>query len=137
MTDISLAVDISLLAVLIALHATKKDKNLELVVMALLFSHIIMTTEFFSKGGLKLNPTLPSDEDLSADDVPSADETPVANEAASVPSANETPVGQASRQSVSDGEFDRVRSGNLTNSHNKADLAKARTSFFQTLFPNQ
>ena len=38
-----LAIDISLLAIVIALHITDKDKNLELVVMALLLTHLIVT----------------------------------------------------------------------------------------------
>ena len=38
-----LAIDISLLAIIIALHMTDKDKNLELVVMALLLTHLVVT----------------------------------------------------------------------------------------------
>lgn len=45
MINRGLAIDISLLAVVIALHVTKKDKNLELAVLAILFAHVIMTTD--------------------------------------------------------------------------------------------
>lgn len=38
-----LMIDISLLAIVIALHLTNKDKNLELVVMGLLLAHLIIT----------------------------------------------------------------------------------------------
>ena len=38
-----LMIDISLLAIVIALHLTNKDKNLELIVMGLLLAHLIIT----------------------------------------------------------------------------------------------
>jgi len=38
-----LMIDISLLAIVIALHMTNKDKNLELIVMGLLLAHLIIT----------------------------------------------------------------------------------------------
>ena len=42
-TDKGLMIDVSLLAIIIALHVTNKDKNLELVVMALLLAHLVIT----------------------------------------------------------------------------------------------
>lgn len=136
LSDMSLAVDISLLAVLIALHATKKDKNMELVVMALLFSHIIMTTEFFTNGGADIinsneadiinndNIDQPSDPDQPSEE-PTDDWDPLAS---TIGTRASSP-----HKSVSDGEFDRVEG---THTKSKTDLAKSRSSFFQTLFPN-
>lgn len=146
-----LAVDISLLAVLIALHATKKNKNIELVVMALLFSHVIMTTELFSK-----LPFVDSDTDNAVDtDSELVDAstlgvaaTSLGTEEADRQEEQTTPKHKKEelkdrRKSVSDGEFDRMTSVTPTrrvspndSSEANVDLAKARTSFFAELFPN-
>lgn len=40
----SLAIDVSLLAILLALHVTKKNKNMEMIVLAILLAHVVMTT---------------------------------------------------------------------------------------------
>ena len=122
----SLAIDISLLAVLVALHATKKNKNLELVVLALLFSHLIMTTELFSKYNL---------DEVTTDEVTTDEMNPVgavravsvidkARAAASL-GVNDSPK----PQSVSDGPFDRMNTTQKTKTN--ADLAKSRTSFYE------
>ena len=118
-----LAVDISLLAVLIALHLTKKNKNLELVVMALLFSHIIMTTEAF------LTRSAEEHEEDVEEDVNQEIEEDVEEE------TDPEPVGVSNAKSVSDGGFDRAFQ-NIPAEVN-LDLAKARSSFFEELFPNK
>lgn len=125
----NLALDVSLLAVLIALHVTRKNKSLELVVMALLFSHVILTTEAFLRvkeddSGFECEPI----------EEPPVEEPPVEElEELEEPEA----VGTSRRRekSVSDGSFDRMSfvSANSSNS----ELARARTSFFEELFPNK
>lgn len=119
-----LAIDISLLAVLVALHATKKNKNLELVVLALLFSHLIMTTELFSKVEDEM-------EEVGAVRAVSViDKARAANASlGSASSADSKP----NPQSVSDGDFDRMKTTQKPKSN--ADLAKSRTSFYENLFP--
>ena len=117
------AIDISLLAVLVALHATKKNKNLELVVLALLFSHLIMTTDFFSKVGDEM-------EEVGAVRAVSViDKARAAN--ASLGSADASP--KPNPQSVSDGDFDRMNTTQKPKSN--ADLARSRTSFYDNLLP--
>lgn len=124
----SLALDVSLLAVLIALHVTRKNKSLELVVMALLFSHIIMTTEAFLR--LEEEEIEPEAEEESEimekkEEFQEPEEEVFEN------------VGTGKRQdqlrkSVSDGSFDRM---SFVSSN--TELARARTSFFEELFPNK
>lgn len=132
MSSGGLAVDISLLAVLIALHATKKNKNLELVVMALLFSHIIMTTEAF---------LMMSNPEEVHEDVKVEEEEDVEEDVEEVHDDELDPVGavnsnvKPNAKSVSDGEFDRAFQ-NIPAEVN-LDLAKARSSFFEELFPNK
>lgn len=122
----SLAIDISLLAVLVALHATKKNKNLELVVLALLFSHLIMTTELFSKH--VEDDTDEVDEVEEMDPVGAVRAVSVIDEARA---ANETRASLG--QSVADGEFDRMKTTQKPKTN--ADLAKSRTSFYDNLLP--
>lgn len=127
-----LAVDISLLAVLIALHATKKNNNLELVVMALLFAHLIMTTEAFS-----MTPSEEVYEEVVGVVKDVKDEV---NEVNEVKSSNKSKVKSSNKssnktKSVSDGGFDRAFQ-NIPTEVN-LDLAKARTSFFKEMFPNK
>lgn len=136
-----LAVDISLLAVLIALHATKKNKNIELVVMALLFSHVIMTTELFSKLPF-IDAVESSSEVVEVVDAASSSTLGVAAEEVQ-PKSSEGVGNKSMRKSVSDGEFDRMTSVTPTrrvspndSSEANVNLAKARTSFFAELFPN-
>ena len=60
-----LMIDISLLAIVIALHLTNKDKNLELVVMGLLLAHLIITMS-----GIKIG--MPSDTSGTSDNLGSS-----------------------------------------------------------------
>ncbi|CAM9104314.1 unnamed protein product [Sphacelaria rigidula] len=143
-----LAVDISLLAVLIALHATKKNKNLELVVMALLFSHLIMTTELFLKDA---DAGDAADAGADAGDAGDAGEEALgAVRAISTFTAlqdakereNNSSSGSSSttnlRKSVSDREFERMTHNVATQkTHTKEERAKSRSSFFQELFPQE
>lgn len=149
----SLAVDVSLLAVLIALHVTEKNKNFELVIMALLFSHLIMTTElFFSKLPSTETTFDVMDVDQDTPDLPDlVTGTPSGSrdnsndnirDVVDVPSPtiDQSSVGKG----VSDGGFDRVTRVSPTtrysannSSEANVSLAKARTSFFAELFPNQ
>lgn len=146
-----LAVDISLLAVLIALHATKKNKNIELVVMALLFSHVIMTTELFSKlpfvdTDTDTDNTVDTGSDLEDASTLGVAATSLGTEEVDRQEEQTTPkhnLLKDRRKSVSDGEFDRMTSVTPTrrvspndSSEANVDLAKARTSFFAELFPN-
>lgn len=132
-----LAVDISLLAVLIALHATRKNKHLELVVMALLFSHVIMTTEAFHMYEVNgVNDEELDDEELDEElDEVVVDEVVVDEAGDEIDNNNlGSNLGNPgkNRKSVSDSEFDRmafVPSANV-------ELAKARSSFFEELFKN-
>lgn len=48
MSDIGIIVDFSLFAVLLALHSSHKYDKIQLVILALLFSHVIMTTDMFT-----------------------------------------------------------------------------------------
>lgn len=152
-----LAVDISLLAVLIALHATRKNKNLELVVMALLFSHIIMTTEAFGfedeaeeldgedgVDGVDEQEGLEPGEVENVENV-ELDKDEVSDEVSAL-GATRTSVKisettQDQRKSVSDGEFDRMAFAARTSSNvpreANLELAKSRSSFFEELFPNK
>lgn len=129
----SLAFDISLLAVLVALHTTKKNKNLELVVLALLFSHLIMTTELFSKHVEDETDEVDEVEEMNPVGAVRAvsviDEARAANETRASIGVNESPK----PQSVSDGEFDRMNTTQKPKTN--ADLAKSRTSFYENLLP--
>ena len=132
-----LAVDISLLAVLIALHVTKKNKNLELVVMALLFSHIIMTTEAFLMRSPEEGVDKEVDKDVEEDVEEEVEEEVAEDVEVENPSVVEN-LGVSNVQnakSVSDGGFDRAFQ-NIPAEVN-LDLAKARSSFFEELFPNK
>lgn len=147
-----LAVDISLLAVLIALHATKKNKNLELVVMALLFSHLIMTTELFSKddsdsqdslGAVRYASTFSALQDVN--NTNENNENHENHEDHENHKKQEAYQMKNLRKSVSDGEFERMThmvptqktlaKGATSNPDAHVKLAKSRTSFFQQLFP--
>lgn len=138
MDNRGLAVDISLLAVLIALHTTRNNRNFELVVMALLFAHVLMTTDAFlnmskepveEEEEAELESTLNEvdiDPSLNQDPEPVADELGVSN--------NLNPY------QSSDGGFDRMfvaPKEKKTPPEANVELAKARTSFFQELFPNK
>lgn len=143
-----LAIDISLLAVLVALHVTKKNKNLELVVLALLFSHLIMTTELFSKVEDETDEEVegePSEIDPvgAVRAVSVIDEARAANETRASLGAvgdnqesdNQESGSSPKPQSVSDGEFDRMNTTQKPKTN--ADLAKSRTSFYENLFPTK
>lgn len=60
-----LVIDISLLAIVIALHMTNKDKNLQLVVMALLLAHLITTMSGITIGK-KPDPVNPETSNLGS-----------------------------------------------------------------------
>ena len=123
----SLAIDISLLAVLVALHTTRKNKNLELVVLALLFSHLIMTTELFSQHVQEEVTDEVTDE---MNPVGAVRAVSVIDEARAI---NNNSPNKPKPQSVSDGPFDRVNTTQKTKTN--ADLAKSRTSFYENLLP--
>lgn len=127
-----LAIEISLLAVLVALHVTKKNKNLELVVFALLFSHLIMTTELFSK---VYDETEEVHEDTEMEEMEEMDPVGAVRAVSVMEKAraeNETRASLGAVGSVSDGEFDRM---NTTKPKTKELLAKSRSSFYENLFP--
>ncbi|ACH46874.1 unknown [Feldmannia species virus] len=52
--DREMVIDIALLAILVALNVSGKDsthsQNLQLIVMALLFAHVVMTTDLHPRG---------------------------------------------------------------------------------------
>ncbi|CAN0401794.1 unnamed protein product, partial [Ectocarpus sp. 13 AM-2016] len=43
MFEPNLSIDVSLLAIILGLHATKNDRNLILVLICVLFAHVLLT----------------------------------------------------------------------------------------------
>ena len=150
MFEPNLSIDVSLLAIILGLYATKNDRNLILVLICFLFAHVLLTND----------DDCIDDEDLSTDEKRSfyndastvvahdfddvSDDVGVA--AAAAPDVVETPQTFATdsfKSTVSSGVFDRQLSTPQTNLTStvfpatsveaNGKLASARGSFFKSL----
>jgi hypothetical protein len=143
-----LTIDVCLLAILIALHITKKDKDLEFLVLALLLVHVIVTTDSTCSSSENQNPvereiTLGvADENAHygrkhVQDTPKIHETP---EIVDSPNLSD----EEKRKSVSNSTFERQftipkeyskMSSILPNDSASANgkLAQARSNFFSNI----
>ena len=157
--DPGLLVDFVLLAILVALHSSRKYDNVQLMVMVLLFAHVIVSTNLFTKS-LELEGSLDNrnqvqfqhqdedeDEDEDVDDVPEfqhddedVDEDEDVHEDEITPrnfeddeSSGPSPlpvVGTGNRFMTTSDKEHRIRFSGPKPSTNLAD---ARTSFFDKL----
>ena len=159
MFEPNLSIDVSLLGIILGLHATKNDKNLILVLLCVLFAHILLTNDDDGEDGLAV-----SEQDGSKDEGDSeesrienivgiadnslgagADESTIDNNTEAT-SPNPLPKNESSdqfRTTVSYGVFDRQLSTPQTNFTStvfpatsfeaNGKLASARGSFFKSL----
>ena len=145
----SIYVDISLLAILFALHFTRNPKaqNFKLGVLFILFSHVIITSRNCSlpvKQPVKLETLGVDDNDSNEEDEKEVQEVPeeevneIPNETANVITGKDIPF---VRKSVSDGKFDRnfsVPPGSkllynpnpIVSDNTNERLSNARTNFW-------
>ncbi len=130
------AIDVILLAVLVALHMTKKDQNVKLLLTIVLVTHVVMTTDNFLMKGGKEQPVV----DQPIKEVEVTIEKPLGESKSLTP---ELKV-EKERKDISDGEFTRQfsspdqltrtleilpTSGAAANSK----LVDARTSFYSDI----
>lgn len=138
------SVDVVLLAVVIALHVTKKDQNLKLLLVVLLVVHVIGTTHRFSSlhdATENRSRASSADSTGSAEDDSPAASTEMPPQAAPVGSAA---TGARARPEVSGAEYIRQFSAPpqmstthdvLPTSSNGANgkLVNARTNFYKDI----
>ncbi|CAM9101046.1 unnamed protein product [Ectocarpus sp. 4 AP-2014] len=145
MFEPNLSIDVSLLAIILGLYATKNDRNLILVLICALFAHVLLTND---------------DDDLSAGVLEHARTAAAANDGAGLGAAvsdaaatAETPTAVAENENavatdgfkstLSSGVFDRQLSTPQTkltstvfpstSEEANGKLASARDSFFESL----
>ena len=146
MFEPNLSIDISLLAIILGLYATKNDRNLILLLICLLFAHVLLTND-------EDDPAPLLDDDYSSVDEGHAVVVPkdnlgagtakTSNQVSPVPAVSKNPTTTLFNKTVSFGVFDRQLSSPQTNltstvlpsSSTEANgkLAAARDSFFKSL----
>ena len=154
MFEPSLSFDVSLLAIILGLYATRNDRNLILILICVLFGHVLLTGEDDEDGGHFEN--LVADDSSSSGHVESESEGGVVatDEALGAPTANVDAEAKATsvpdtdrtdsfKTTVSSGVFDRQLSTPQTNLTStvfpatsieaNGKLASARGSFFKSL----
>lgn len=151
MFEPNISIDISLLAIILGLYATKKDKNLVLLFICCLFAHVLLTRDVEEEEEEKEKGVEDGDEDGVEDDVeddvvdhlgvvPATDST-VAENRVSLP----PPVAHSDifKTTVSSGVLERQLSTPQTkltstvfpasSAEANGKLASARDSFFNSL----
>ncbi|CAM9101195.1 unnamed protein product [Ectocarpus sp. 12 AP-2014] len=163
MFEPNLSIDVSLLAIILGLHAMKNDRNLILLLICILFAHVLLTSEDeWGAGDDRLmsdGPTLEQTSDATSDAVahdglmgaaaPNADAavttttttTPAA--ATAVTETKNTLATDGFQGTLSSGVFGRQLSTPQTNftstvlpatsAEANGKLASARGSFFESL----
>ena len=145
MFEPNLSIDVSLLAIILGLYATKNDRNLILVLICILFTHVLLTNdEDCADDEDSMDERRSIDDDASTVVAHDSDDVGVA--AAAPISAVETPQTFATdnfKTTVSSGVFDRQLSTPQTNLTStvfpatsveaNGKLASARGSFFKSL----
>ncbi|CAM9105534.1 unnamed protein product [Ectocarpus sp. 8 AP-2014] len=150
MFEPNISIDVSLLAIILGLYATRNDKNLILVLICILFAHILLTDD--DDGVVEHARTAAAtdddDDDLGAA-VPDAVQPQPAAETRTTVAENENTVTESAvatggfKSTLSSGVFDRqmrTPQTNLTSTvfpatseEANGKLASARDSFFDSL----
>lgn len=138
MFEPNLSIDVSLLAIILGLYATKNDRNLILVLICFLFAHVLLTND---------DDDCLVVEDVSVDERSSVQDFDAVGVAAAAPvPVTETPqtdTADSFKTTLSSGVFDRQLSTPQTNLTStvfpatsveaNGKLASARDSFFKSL----
>lgn len=144
MFEPNLRIDVSLLAIILGLYATKNDRNLILVLICVLFAHVVLTNDEGCSDVVDETSTVIDDDDLGA----AASNVSVASATAStystdVPENKKTVATDSFINTLSSGVFSRQLSTPQTNitstvfpatsEEANGKLASARDSFFESL----
>lgn len=138
----SIGIDVFLLAILLALHVTKK-RNTSLIVFFLLVAHVLMTTNDvpgIPKVDVPVTDAEVSDADAEVSDVPVTEDDALVDQDESLGASktdvnNEVPgVNKVNKvNSVKNSEFDRQ----FETPTQSGQMAKARSNFFSDIFVNK
>ena len=132
MFEPNISIDVSLLAIILGLYTTNNDRNLILILICALFSHVLLTT--FDDNDRDTEAITSFDDGVDAQDLPMVDdnddtdtESPalVADSSADVGSAPAPKMSTANtlKTPVSSGVFDR-------------QLSTPQTSLMDTVYPS-
>lgn len=144
MFEPNLRIDVSLLAIILGLYATKNDRNLILVLICVLFAHVCLTNDEESSDVVEQTSTVTDDDDLGAavSNVSVAAAT-AATSSTPVAENEKTVATDSFKSTLSSGVFDRQLSTPQTNltstvfpatsEEANGKLASARDSFFESL----
>lgn len=152
MFEPNLSIDVSLLAIILGLYATKNDRNLILVLICLLFTHVLLTNDDDEcvdvVEDVSIHERQSAEDDESTIVTDDSDAVGVAamepiNEPPEPPKTPKSAVADSFKTTLSSGVFDRQLStpqSNLTSTvfpatsaEANGKLASARGSFFKSL----
>jgi hypothetical protein len=151
MIEPNFSIDVSLLAIILGLYATRNDRNLILILICVLFAHVSLTTNdtgFGDDSSIERENAVADAEthgsvSIVADETSQAETTDVRAGLGSAPAHKTNGVEDSFKTTVSSGVFDRQLSTPQTNLTDtifpstsveaNGKLASARGSFFKSL----